>query len=300
MKKAIRVILALSLACVLLVLCPASAMMEGNLTPIVIGSKEFTEQLIFGHILKDLIEGNTDYKVDLKEGLGGTMICFTALKSDEIDLYMEYTGTAYGAILQLPNEAGVDMYQMVLDKMHEDYNIEGLEKIGFNNTYCLAMPRTKAEQYGISKISDLIGMDKKFILAPSFEFAEREDGLKKLLADYEGIEFADVVPVEGPLKYISSENDQVDIVIAFSTDGMLQKFNMVVLEDDRKSMFPYESFLMVRGAALEKYPGLKDALNKLAGQITDSEMSYLNYLVDAEQRKPEDVAHEFLVSKGLI
>lgn len=296
--KNIKVILAFALACMLLVLCPASAMMEGS--PIVIGSKEFTEQLIFGHILKDLIEGNTDYKVDLKEGLGGTMICFTALKSDEIDLYMEYTGTAYAALLQQTYEPGTDVFQVSRDMLQKDFGIEALEKIGFNNTYCFAMPREKAEKYGISKVSDLIGHKKEFILAPSFEFYEREDGLKKMLADYEGIEFADVVPVEGPLKYISSENDQVDVIVAFSTDGMLRKFDMVVLEDDRHSMFPYESFVLVRGAALEKYPGLKEALNKLAGQITDTEMSYLNYLVDAEQKKPEDVAHDFLVEKGLI
>ena len=299
MKKLNKIIIICTLVCAILTACVGTAFAE-KASPVVVGSKEFTEQLIFGYILKDIIEGNTDYEVDLKDGLGGTAVCFTALTSDQIDVYLEYSGTTYGAILQLPTEEGVDVYDTVCQKMRDEYNIECLDRVGFNNTYCLAMKRSKAEEYGITKISDLIGLEKKFIFAPSFEFNEREDGLKKLVADYQGLEFADVVPLEGTLKYVSVESNEVDIVSAFSTDGMLQKYDMLVLEDDLHSIFPYEAYPMARGAALESHPGLKEALNKLAGAISDADMAQMNYLVDGEQRKPEDVAHDFLVERGLI
>ena len=300
MKKLNRAIIICTLVCAILAGCVGTAFAE-KASPIVVGSKEFTEQLIIGYILKDIIEGNTDYEVDLKDGLGGTAVIFAALSSDQIDVYVEYSGTTYGVILEMPIEESVDAtFKAACQKLHDDYNIECLERVGFNDTYCLAMKRSKAEEYGITRISDLIGMDKKFIFAPSFEFNERADGLKKLVADYPGLEFADVVPLEGMLKYVSADSDEVDIICAFSTEGMLKKFDMLVLEDDRHSISPYEGFPIVRGAALESHPGLKEALNKLAGAISDDDMAQMNYLVDCEQRMPGDVAHEFLVERGLI
>ncbi len=291
-----RLLSVLMVICTLLVF-GTNAIADGT---VVVATEDYTEEYIFGYLFKELIEEYTDYKVDLKEGLGGTMICFTALHSGEIDVYLEYTGTAYGAILALPNDESVNMFEVVKEKLSTDYSLESLDMIGFNNTYCLAMKRADAEKYGISKISDLIALDTKFRFAPSFEFVEREDGMKKLQNDYDGIEFADVIPLEGTLKYVSAESNQVDIVLAFSTDGMLKKYDMIILEDDRHSMFPYEAFPLVRKEALENNPGLREALNKLAGAITDEDMAGLNYLVDVEQKKPEDVAHDFLVERGIV
>lgn len=267
---------------------------------IVVATENYAEEYIFGYLFKDLIEHYTDYQVDLKEGLGGTDVCFTALTNGEIDVYLEYTGTAYGATLALPYEEGTDMFAKVKEQMSEKYNLSCLDTIGFNNTYCLAMSRDLSEQYGITKISDLINCDTKFRFSPTFEFEEREDGMKKLENDYEGIEFSEVIPLEDTLKYTSLESGETDIVLAFSTDGLLEKYNLVVLEDDYASMYPYEAFPLVRTEALDKYPGLEEALNKLAGKIDDSKMAYLNYLVDVEQQKPEDVAHDYLKEQGLI
>ena len=282
-----------------LIACTASVALAASDT-VIVATEDYTEEYIFGYIFKDLIEEYTDYKVDLKEGLGGTAICFNALKAGEIDVYLEYTGTAYGAILALPNDDSVDMFSVVKQRLSDEYQLKSLDIIGFNNTYCLAMKRDKAEKYGVSAISDLIGLEDKLRFAPSFEFVEREDGMKKLQSDYEGLEFSEVVPLEGTLKYISAESDEIDIVLAFSTDGMLQKYDMVILEDDRHSMFPYEAFPLVRQDSLERFPGLEEALNKLANAISDQDMSYMNYLVDVEQRKPEDVAHDYLAEHGYI
>ena len=267
---------------------------------VVVASVNYTEELIFGHILKELVQNRTDYKVELKEGLGSEIVSYQAMAAGEIDACLEYTGTVYGAILGLPNDESVDMYAVCRERLRENDGLECLDLIGFNNTYCMAMKREDAEKYGIRKISDLIGLGPKFVFAPSFAFMEREDGLKKLLRDYEGIDFAEITPLEGSLKYVSAMSGQVDIVLAFSTDGLLQKYDMVVLEDDRNSMFHYDAFVMARADALERFPGLADALNCLAGSIPDEEMSRLNYLVDVEQYSPEEVARDFLKERGLI
>lgn len=301
MKK--KSIIAAVVVCVIIIACVVPMALRGldkQDKKIVVGTKDFTEQFVFGYIFKDLIEGNTDYTVDLKEGLGGTEVCFGALKSGEIDLYLEYTGTAYGAILALPNEEGIDMYNEVKTKLHELYGIEAVNRIGFNNTYCLAMRRADIDNYAISKVSDLISLDKKFRITPSFEFAEREDGLKKLQKDYEGIQFSEVIPMDGTLRYIAADSNETDIVISFSTDGMLKKYDLVILEDDLHSMFPYEATPLVREGALKDFPELEDVLNKLSEAISDEDMQYMNYQVDVEQKKPEEVAHQFLVERGLV
>lgn len=298
-KKGILVIV---IVAVLLLACivPIARKSVKKSGTIVVATENYAEEYIFGYFFKELIENYTDYQVDLKEGLGGTDVCFTALKNGEIDVYLEYTGTAYGATLALPYEEGVDMFAKVKEQMSEKYNLSCLDTIGFNNTYCLATSQDISEQYGITKISDLIDCDTKFRFSPTFEFEEREDGMKKLENDYAGIAFSEVIPLEDTLKYTSLESDETDIVLAFSTDGLLAKYNLVVLEDDKASMYPYEAFPLVRTETLEKYPGLEEALNKLAGKIDDSEMAYLNYLVDVEQQKPEDVAHNYLKEQGLV
>lgn len=286
---------------VLLVVCILPIALNGKKSgTIVVATEDYAEEYIFGYLFKDLIEEYTDYNVDLKEGLGGTDVCFTALTNGEIDVYLEYTGTAYGATLALPYEEGVDMFATVKDEMAKQYNLTCLDTIGFNNTYCLAVTKDLSSEYGIEKISDLISCDKKFRFSPTFEFEEREDGMAKLEADYDGIEFSEIIPLEDTLKYTSLEADETDVVLAFSTDGLLSKYDLLILEDDHSSMYPYEAFPLVRTEALKENPGLEEALNKLAGCIDDTKMAYLNYLVDVEQKKPEDVAHDYLVENGFI
>ncbi|MFQ9515178.1 MAG: glycine betaine ABC transporter substrate-binding protein [Eubacterium sp.] len=293
----IIVVLVVLLAACVIPMVISSKKSEGK---VVIATEDYTEEYIWGYLFKDLVEEYTDCQVELKEGLGGTEVCFQALKSGQIDVYLEYTGTAYGATLALPYDATADMYQIVKDTMEEKYGLTCLETTGFNNTYCLAISEEMSKQYNITKISDLINCEKKFRFSPTFEFEEREDGMKKLQKDYKGLEFSQVIPLEDTLKYTSLESGETDIVLAFSTDGLLQKYNLVILEDDLNSMYPYEAFPFVRMDTLKKYPDLEEALNKLSGKVDDKKMSYLNYQVDVEQKKPGDVAHDYLVEEGLI
>lgn len=297
-----KVVIIAVVVCVLLVLCIVPTVLKSTKSAgkVIVATEDYSEEYIWGYLFKELIETYTDEEVELKEGLGGTEVCFTALKSGEIDVYLEYTGTAYGATLALPYDPDVDMFQVVKDTMEQEYGLTCLGTIGFNNTYCLAITKELSEEYGITKISDLVSCDTKFRFSPTFEYEEREDGMKKLQTDYAGLEFSEVIPLEDTLKYTSLEAGETDIILAFSTDGLLQKYNLVILEDDLNSMYPYEAFPLVRMDALEKYDGLEEALNKLAGAVDDSTMSYLNYLVDVEQKKPETVAHDYLVEQGLV
>lgn len=268
---------------------------------VAIGSKNFTEQLILGNMYADLIEANTDLKVERKFNLGGTMPCYEALKSGSIDLYIEYSGTVDLTLLKnefevLPNEV---VFERITKQMKEQNNIAVLNEIGFNNAYCVAVNSAFSEKYGIIKISDLEHYKGEFRFAPSIEFVNREDGLLSLESKYD-LEFKEISPMEGGLKYVALESGKTDIVGAFSTDGMLKKYNLIVLEDDKNALVQYRAVPLVREETLKKYPKLEDALDLLTGKLSNSTMSELNYRVDEELQKPEDVARNYLKEIGLI
>lgn len=268
---------------------------------IAIGSKNFTEQLILGNMYAELIEANTGLKVERKFNLGGTQPCYEALKSGAIDMYIEYSGTVDMTILKndfeiLPNEKVIER---ITKQMKEQDNITVLDEIGFNNAYCIAVSSEFAKENKITKISDLEKHKGEYRFAPSIEFVNREDGLSSLESKYD-LEFDEVSPMEGGLKYIALESGETDIAGAFSTDGMLKKYELTVLEDDKQALVQYRAVPLVKQETLEKYPELKEAVCILAGKLTDSMMAELNYKVDEELKKPEDVAKSFLKENGFI
>lgn len=268
---------------------------------IVVGSKNYTEQLIVGNMLASLIEGNTDLKVKRTGlNLGGSSVAWEALKSGNIDMYVEYTGTGLVNIMQQKaindeNKA----YNIVKEHFNEKYDIQWLDPLGFNNTYVLAVRKDTAEKYNLKKVSDLKGIEDKLTFGPTMEFTDREDGylgIKKLY----NIQFKDIKPVDGGLRYTAIDSKESDIIDAFSTDGLLKAYNLVTLEDDKGSFPPYYAAPIVRNDVLEKHPELKDVINKLSGQINDETMRDLNYKVDKLGQDPEKVADDFLKEKGLI
>lgn len=289
------------LAVLLVMYCAAAGCGSTKEQKIAIGSKNFTEQLILGNMYAELIEANTDLKVERKFNLGGTQPCYEALKNDAIDLYIEYSGTVDLTILKnqfeiLPNE---EVIKRITKQMKEKDNIVVLDEIGFNNAYCVAVSPELARKDGITKISDLEKYKGELRFSPSIEFVNREDGLQSLKNKYD-LEFKEVTPMEGGLKYVALESGETDIVGAFSTDGMLKKYELDVLEDDRQALVQYRAVPLVKGDTLEKYPKLKDTLDMLTGKLTDSRMAELNYKVDEERCKPENVAIDFLKENGLI
>ena len=272
-----------------------------NEEKITIGSKNFTEQLIIGNILAELIKDKTDIKVEEKLNLGGTQVAFSALKEGSIDLYVEYSGTGYVNILNItePNSNKKEVYDIVKKRFIEEYNIELLNPIGFNNTYAMAVTKETAEKYNLKTVSDLAQVSKDLIIGPTIEFPNREDGLIGLKKAY-NMDFKDVKAIDGSLRYTALVNNETQVIDAFTTDGLIEKFKLVILEDDREFFPPYDAITLIKKETLEKYPELKEVIALLDGTITDEIMRKLNYEVDINRRDVKEVAIEFLKSEGLL
>ena len=268
---------------------------------IVIASKPMTEQFILAEMLILLIEQDTDLKIEHKQGIaGGHTNIHPAMLKGEIDIYPEYTGTGWMQILG--NEFIGDpetLYESVKDAYNQTFNITWSGRFGFNNAFGIAMRRSLAESMDITTYSDLFvkGLDLRF--AANYDFFERTDGYPGLTDTYGGT-FNQVFEMQIGLVYTALGNEQVDVAIIFTTDGRLEQYELVVLEDDLNYFTAYQAATLIRNETLEKFPELLDIIEKLADQISDSDMIYLNYLVEIEKQSPRQVALDFLISKGLM
>ncbi|MDF2626753.1 MAG: glycine betaine/carnitine/choline transporter substrate-binding protein [Symbiobacteriaceae bacterium] len=269
---------------------------------VTIGSKDFTESILLGELVAQLIEGNSSMKVTRKLNLGGTKVNFDGLKSGDLDMYVDYDGTAYGIHLghtePITNPDAI--FDQVKRETEEKFKLTWSAPFGFNNTYALAMPRALAEQYGIKTYSDLAAHSGKFVFGTTNEFMGRAaDGYDPMVAKY-GFKFKDVKTMTAGLRYPAIEQNEIQVMDAYATDGKLKEFDMVILEDDKKFFPPYNGAVLVRMETLEKNPGLLDVLNKLGGTMTDEIMQELNYRVEVKEEAVEAVAKDFLTSKGLV
>ena len=267
---------------------------------ITIGSKDYTEQLILGNVYAELVEKNTNLKVKKNLNLGGSSVAFNAIKSGELDMYVDYTGTLLVNVMKhAPIKDADEAYNVVKDTMEKENQLTLLDPLGFNNTYTLAMMPETAEKYGINTISDLTKYGKEFTFSPTLEFENREDGLVGLSRDY-GLKFKDVKAMNGSLRYTALDNNESQVIDAFLTDGLIKKFNLKILEDDKNFFVPYYAAPLVREDTLKKYPELEKVMNMLSGKINEETMRELNYQVDELGKSPEEVAHSFLVKEGLV
>ena len=267
---------------------------------ITIGSKNFTENILLGEIIAQLIENKTDLVVDRKLNLGGTLVAWEALKKGDLDLYADYTGTGLMAILKKEVMYDADeVYNLVQKEYNEKFQIKWLEPFGFNNTYTTAVTREFAEQYNLVKTSDLRPYAKDLVFCAEQEFFNRDDGYDGFVKAYD-LQFKDKRAVETALKYQAVGEGKVDVIDAFATDGELVTYDMVILEDDKNFFPPYYCAPVVRMDTLEKYPELEEVLNLLGGQISDAEMQQLNYQVKEQKKDVAEVATKFLQDKGLI
>ncbi|HEU4965814.1 MAG TPA: glycine betaine ABC transporter substrate-binding protein [Bacilli bacterium] len=267
---------------------------------ITVVGKNFTEQDLMANIVGKLLAGNTDLDVNIKSYLGGTDVAFNALKTGSADVYVEYTGTGLvnimgEKVITDPDKA----FQRVKEAFPEKYNIQWMEPIGFNNTYALAVSEETAKKYGLQKVSDLVKVQDKLVLGTEQEFIDRDDGYKGLSETY-GLKFKDVKAMDPGLKYQALDSDQVDVIDAFTTDGRLVNYNLVLLEDDKQFFPPYYAVPLVREDTLKAHPEIGDVLKKLAGKIDEEEMVKLNAQVDVDKKKAEDVAEAWLKEEGLI
>lgn len=273
----------------------------GEKQPIRIASKPMTEQYILTEIIAQLIEEDTDYKVEITKGIGGgTTNIHPALLKGEFDLYPEYTRTAWLNVLKKEEMEKDDskLYSLLL----EEYDALGLTwtgLYGFSNTYGLAVRQDTADRYGLSTYSDLAASSGELIFGGNPDYIELETGYPRLCSAY-NMQFKDTKQMEIALKYEALKNSEVDVINAFTTDAQLAANSLVLLTDDGGFFETFEAGTVVRKDTLEKYPELKGVLEKLNGLITEKEMQQMNYDVEVNGKEDAQVAREFLKAKGLI
>lgn len=267
---------------------------------IVVGSKNFTEQVILGELLAQQIEATTKLKVDRKLNLGGTFICHQGLISGQMDAYVEYTGTAFTAILkQKPIGDPKAVYQEV-KQGYEKLGLEVTAPLGFENTFAMIVRGQDARRLNLQTLSQAANYTPQWQAGFGYEFIEREDGFPGLAKTY-GLKFARPPQImDLGLMYRALVEKKVDMVAGNSTDGQIATLDLLVLNDNKKYFPPYEAAPIVRQQTLKQHPELRKVFQQLGGVISADEMQRLNYQVDGEFRKVEDVVREFLKSKRLI
>ncbi len=267
---------------------------------IVVGSKNFTEQAILGELLAQYLETHTHLPVDRRLYLAGTYICHQAILAGRIDVYVEYTGTALGAILkQSPLSDPRAVYERVKQEYAQRFQLAVEEPLGFDNTFALVMRGPEARRLHVQTISQAAHFTREWRAGFGYEFMERQDGYQGLVRTY-GLRFAAPPRImDLGLLYRSLLENQVDLVAGNSTDGLIAAHDLAVLEDDRHYFPPYEAVPIVREEALARHPEVGTALGELAGTISDEEMRRMNYSVDGEHKEIEEVARQFLESKHL-
>ena len=266
---------------------------------IVVGSKDYTEGIILSNMCAELLEEYTDYNIERKMNMGTTVL-WNAIVNGEVDVCTDYTGTILLNCLDEEAKGNADdVYNTVKDKLHKKYEISVLDPFGFNNTYTLAMEPDVAQKYDIETYSDLTKYSDKFVFSPTLAFENRADGLPGLQKSY-GLKFKEIKSMDCALRYKALKAGNAQVIDAFSTDGLLKKFNLKVLEDDKEFFPPYYAIPLVRESILKEHPEVEKILNKLSSQIDEETMINLNYQVDEEGRTPEEVAHDFLIEKNLI
>ncbi len=262
---------------------------------IVIGSKNFTEQAVLAEILAQHLERRTDLAVERRLFLAGTLICHQSLISGQIDLYVEYTGTALTAVLHEPTRADAgEVLEHTRRLYAERFNLEMLDPLGFSNTFAILVRNEDAERLGLSTISDAVAHAREWRAGFSYEFLEREDGFPGFSKAY-GLEMSRPPRLmDLGLVYRTLRDGQIDLAVGNSTDGLIDALNLSMLEDDRGFFPPYEAVPVVRRETLSRHPEIAKALAELSGSINETEIRKLNYAIAGEHRNLKEVVRQFL------
>ncbi len=283
--------------CTALLLASAPAFAQD----LVVGSKNFPEGRLLAEITAQLLREHTELEVLHRANLGGTKVCWEALRAGEIDLYVEYTGTAWSILLE--NEGSItDPLEAFLEVQRASrtrFDLEWLAPFGLQNTYALALQRSRAEELAATRVSDLIGRGAALRTGFSIEFMNREDGWPGLAAHYPGLDLAPR-SMEHGLAYEALARGELDLVDAYSTDGKLLRYDVVVLEDDRGFFPPYHAAPVLRGPTLRAHPELREVLERLAFTLDEAGAMELNHRVEVAGESFERVARSFLEARGLL
>ena len=274
-----------------------SLMARGPRSAVVIGSKNFTEQVILGELMAQAIEAE-GAPVVRKLNLGGTFICDKALRSGDLDLYVEYTGTALTAVFhqKVNHEPGVAFQQV--RELYARGGVAALEPLGFNNTFAILVRARDAKRLGLQSIADLRAPAAGWTPGFGYEFLERADGYPGLSQAY-GLRFGGAPrAMDLSLIYRALADGQVDVIAGDATSSQIDALDLFALEDNLRYFPPYDAAPVVRTAALLAHPEVGRAMARLAGRITERDMRAMNRAVDIDRRDPRDVAAQFLARLG--
>jgi len=260
---------------------------------IVVGSKNFTEQVVLGELLAQTLE-RRGVRVTRRLNLGGSFICDRAIRSGDIDAYVEYTGTALTAILKQPVEKNPDAVLTAVRNAYGRAGLSVLPPLGFNNTFAMLVRRTDAEALGLSTIDDLRRVEAQWRPGFGYEFAERADGYAGLLNAYNLRFSTPPRAMELNLVYRALAVGQVDVIAGDATSGLIKALDLRVLRDNRGYFPPYYAVPIVRSAVLLAHPELREALDQLTGRVSEDDMRALNAAVDVEHRDVAVAVKEFL------
>jgi osmoprotectant transport system substrate-binding protein len=297
----LRILYLLYFLCLINLLYLTSACRKPSQPHLTIGSKFFTEQVILAELLAQHIESRTNIRVERKTNLGGTLLVHKALLAGDLDLYVEYTGTALTAVLnESPNRDNAEtIYNRVKQQYAQRFNLELTEPLGFENTFAMVIRGDDADHLHLRTMSDLAPVAAKWHAGVGYEFLERPDGFHGW-SDRYGLHFAASPNVmDLGLLYRALVDHQVDIVAGNSTDGLIDSLHLLALEDNLHYFPPYDAVPIVRHDAFEKFPQLRAALDDLHNKISAADMRHLNAQVDADQRDVAAVVRAFRAAKNL-
>jgi osmoprotectant transport system substrate-binding protein len=272
-----------------------------NRNRIVVGSKNFTEQLVLGEMFAQIIEARAHLEVERRFYLAGTFICHQAILAGRIDLYPEYTGTALTAVLkEPPGRDKAEVYLQVKQGYENRFGLTLGPPLGFDDTFAMVIRGEDARKLNLHTLSQAAADTPKWRAGFGYEFMERPDGYKGLVATY-GLRFAEAPRImDLGLITRALKEHQVDLIAGNNTDGLIPALDLFVLEDDRHYFPPYEGVAIIRQELLKNHPEVGTALDALAGAISDEDMRSMNYAIDGEHKDVAIVVRAFLRERKLV
>jgi osmoprotectant transport system permease protein len=262
-----------------------------------IGAKAFTEQYILSEMLAQQVRRETGLSTEIVPSLGST-VAFDALRAGDLDLYVDYSGTIFATIMQR-TDTFVGREKVLADVerfLSEQHGIRSAGSLGFQNTYALGMSSEVAQRFSVRGIGDLARVASRLEIGGDYEFFQRTEWAA--LVDAYGLAFARQRSMDPALMYEAVRSGDVDVISAFSTDGRIAAYDIVLLEDEKGVIPPYDALVLVGPALVERAPEVLEAVSRLAGTLDEQTMQRLNLAVDRDKRAPAQVAREFLAEEG--
>ncbi len=259
---------------------------------VVVGSKNFSENIFLGELVAQRLE-QAGILVERRLNLGGTFLCHQALLAGQIDLYPEYTGTALLAMLQQPPVKDPrKAFDIVQREYEERFQARWMPPFGFNNSFAILV-RDSAPQ-DLRAISDLARYADRYVIGFNFEFEQREDGFRGLQHAYEFNFAKPPKTLDLNLVYQALAEDQIDVAVGNSTHGLIKALDLRILDDDRRYFPPYDAAVVVRDQTLSGHPGLEEILQGLGGALSQRQIVEINRRLDVDQQRVADVARDVL------